>query len=106
MLDNALNILTQINMYSVPLIIIACIFFLSLFSNQFKQSVKTPLQICTILWVVFFGYKVYTGNSLYSVMTEPSQSQIEAAKIKKVMIDGREVYYNKETGKVVKPSKE
>ena len=106
MVDSALKILTQINIYSVSLIIVVFMFFLSFISNEFKQGVKTPLKICTIIWVVFFGYKVYTGNNLYSVMTAPSQSQIEAAKYEKVMIDGREVIYNNETGEVVKKSKE
>lgn len=102
MVDSALKILSQINIYSVSLIIVVCIFFLSFISNEFKQSVKTPLLICTIIWVIFFGYKVNTGNNLYSGMTAPSQSQIEAAKYEKFKIDGRDVYYNKETGEVVK----
>jgi len=63
---------------------------------------ETPLLIFTIIWVIFFGYKVNTGNNLYFVMTAPSQSQIEAEKYKKYKIDGRDVYYNKETGEVVK----
>ena len=105
MFDSALKLLTQNNIYTIPLLVIACIFILSFFSDQFKQAVKFPLLICTFIWVIFFGYEVYTGNNLYSVLTTPSQSEIEAEKYKKVMIDGREVIYNKETGEVVKPSR-
>jgi type IV secretory pathway VirB6-like protein len=105
MLDSAQNILTHINMYSVSLITIVCIVFLSSISEKFKHGVKIPLQICITIWVIFFGYKVYTGNNLYAVMTTPSQSEIEAAKYEKVVIDGREVFYNKNTGEVVKKIK-
>ena len=102
MLDIAQIILTQINFYTISLLILAALFLLSLLSAEFKRNFKFPLQISLLIWLIFFGYHIYTGNSLYSVMTTPSQSEVEAAKYEKYMIDGRPVYYNKETGEVVK----
>jgi hypothetical protein len=102
MLDIAQIILTQINFYTISLLIIVALFLLSLLSAEFKRNFKFPLQISLLIWLILFGYKIYTGNSLYSKLTAPSQSEIEAAKYEKHMIDGREVYYNKETGEVVK----
>ena len=102
MFDIAQNILTQINLYTISLLILAAVFLLSLLSAEFKRNFKFPLQIFFLIWLIFFGYKIYTGNSLYAVMTTPSQREIDAAKYEKYMIDGREVYYNKETGEVVK----
>lgn len=103
--DSALELLTQINLYSISLIIVLFLFLVSRVSKRVKEQITIPLQICTIIWLIFFGYKVYTGDNLYHVLTEPSQAKIDAARYKKVMIDGREVIYEKDTGKIVKPSK-
>lgn len=105
MLDNALKVLTEMNMYSISLIIIVGMFLFSFFSEQFKQGFKTPLQLFIVIWVILFGYQVYKGNSLYSDIIAPSQKQIDAERYEKHMIDGREVFYDKATGEVVKNPK-
>ncbi len=102
MLDIAQNILTHINFYSISLLILAAVFLLCLFSAEFKKNFLFPQQIFFLIWLFFFGYHIYTGKSLYSAMSTPSQKEIEAAKYEKHMIDGRPVYYNKETGEVMK----
>lgn len=102
MIHNAEIILSQINAYTVTLAAIACLLLLSLISIKIKQNFKIPLRIICFIWVIFFGYHIYTGNNLYYAITSPSQNQIEAAKYKRVMIDGREVIYNKDTGEIVK----
>lgn len=101
MIDSAMKILSNINMYTISLIIIVCGFLLSLVSEQFKRGMKIPLQICIVVWVIFFGYEVYTGNNLYSHITAPPEPE----RYKKVMIDGREVIYDKDTNEIVKPAK-
>ncbi len=105
MFDNALNILTEINIYSVPLIIIVCVFLLLFLSNSLTENMKTTLLTCTIIWVIFFGYKVFTGKDIYHLITELSQKDIEADRYRRVMIDGREVIYDKDTNEIVKPTK-
>ena len=102
MMNNATTILSQINAYSVTLAIIVILLVFSFISEQFKHYFKTPLKIFIIVWIFLFGYNVYTGNDLYTAITTPSQSEIEAAKYKTIMIDGREVIYNKDTGEVAK----
>jgi hypothetical protein len=105
MIDIAKNILTHSNIYTISLLIIVALLLLCLLSAEFKRYFKFPLQISLLIWLIFIGYQIYTGNSLYYIMTAPSQSEIEAAKYEKHMIDGREVYYNKDTGEVVKKPK-
>ena len=94
--------LTQSNKYTISLLLIVALFLLSLLSANLKRNIKFPLQRSSLIWLIFFGYQIYTGKSLYSVMTAPSQREIEAAKYEKYMIDGRPVYYNKKTGEVIK----
>lgn len=105
MLDSALKLLSGINTYSISLIIILFLFLLTKLSNQFKQGAKFPLQVCTVIWLIFFGYKVYTGDNLYYALTSPSESDIEKARYKKTMIDGREVIYDEATGEIVNKKK-
>ena len=103
--DSALKILSQINIYSVSLITIVCIFifsFLPLSSKESRKRVNDYLLMFMIIWLIFFGYKVITGNGIFSLITAPSQRQIEAAKYEKYNIDGRDIYLNKETGEIVK----
>lgn len=105
MFDSAIELLSGTNMYSISLLVAVCLFLLTFMSDQLKKGVLTPLKAFAIIWVIFFGYHVYTGNNLYTAMTTPSKEQMEAKKYKKVMIDGREVLYNKDTGEVVKKKK-
>ncbi len=105
MFDSALKLISEINVYSITLIIILCLFLLTKLSNQFKQGAKTPLQVCAVVWLIFFGYKVYTGDNLYYALTSPSESDIERGRYKKTMIDGREVIYDEATGEIVNKKK-
>lgn len=105
MLDSAFKILSGINNYSISIIIILCLLLLTKLSNRFKQGAQFPLQICAVIWLIFFGYKVYTGDNLYYALTSPSQSDIEKERYKKVMIDGREVIYDETTGEIINKKK-
>ena len=105
MFDSALKLISEINVYSITLIIILCLLLLTKYSNRFKEGAKFPLQICAVIWLIFFGYKVYTGDNLYYALTSPSDSDIEKERYKKTMIDGREVIYDETTGEIVNRKK-
>ncbi len=105
MYNNIIELLTGVNIYSISLLVAVCLFLLAFMSDQIKKGVSTPLKAFAIIWVIFFGYHVYTGNNLYTAMTTPSKEQLEARSYRKVMIDGREVIYNKDTGEIVKKKK-
>lgn len=104
MVNNAHVMLSTMNPYTIGLIVILFLFLLTVISSSMKESLMRPLVGVSVIWAILFGYEAYVGHNLFftvmSALNEKEESRYE-----KVMIDGREVIYDKFTNEVVKSPK-
>lgn len=105
MIISPMEILSQINLYSVTGVVLLFLIVLSLISDRIKADVKTYLRLGLIIWVVFFAYEVRTGNNLFKDATGMTQSEKDGARYEGAYINGKFVRWDKVTGEVVKESK-
>ena len=78
MLYSAQKLLLQINSYSITGSIVLLCIILSLVSQEFYKGIKMYLWPCILVWILFFGYEVKTGNNLFDMMTGQPQTEMEA----------------------------
>ncbi|MBU0483938.1 MAG: hypothetical protein KKB30_05435 [Proteobacteria bacterium] len=101
MVNNPYEILMHLNIDSVSGMLLLIFFILSIITSQIRNSLKIYLRLGLIIWLVFFGYKIITGNNLFNDATGQTQRELDGALYESAYIDGKWMKWHKVTGKIV-----